>query len=129
MHWEINSTNELVLTELILENTFAPYTPEEVAALLSAFVFQEKTEVESTLPACLQVGRAELAKIADRISRIQDAHKVVAAEFASGLKFGLMEVVYEWAKGMVHRFPHMLGALSLTIPNYYDGSPLRKSQN
>jgi antiviral helicase SKI2 len=102
--WQINSTNELVLTELILENTFASYTPEEVAALLSAFVFQEKTEAEPELSTRLQAGRDELAKIADRVGKIQDAHKVVAAEFTSRLKFGLMEVVYEWANGMVHFF-------------------------
>ncbi|KAF8310553.1 ATP-dependent RNA helicase [Clavulina sp. PMI_390] len=97
---EINSTNELVLTELILENTFAMYTPAEVAALLSAFVFQEKTEVEPALPPRLQEGRDAIVKIEDRVGRIQDAHKVVAAEWASSLKFGLMEVVWEWANGI-----------------------------
>lgn len=90
-----------MLTELILENTLATYTPSEIAALLSAFVFQEKTDVEPALPPRLQVGRDALGAIADRIGRIQDKHKVVAAEFASGLKFGLMEVVWEWANGMV----------------------------
>lgn len=43
---QINSANELILTELILENTLATYEPEEIVALLSCFVFQEKTEVE-----------------------------------------------------------------------------------
>ena len=43
---EINSASELVLTELVLENFFAAYEPEEICALLSAFVFQEKTMVE-----------------------------------------------------------------------------------
>ncbi|KAE8239265.1 hypothetical protein A4X06_0g8405 [Tilletia controversa] len=42
---EINSVNELVLTELIVNNVFAAYQPDEVVALLSVFVFQEKTEV------------------------------------------------------------------------------------
>lgn len=46
---QINSANELVLTELILENTFAAYEPEEVVALLSCFIFQEKTDVEPLL--------------------------------------------------------------------------------
>lgn len=125
VYCQINSTNELVLTELILENTFASYTPEEVAALLSAFVFQEKTEVEPALPPRLQAGRDELAAIADRIGRIQDAHKVVAAEFASGLKFGLMEVVYEWANGMVRLFL----MCSILLTDDCDGSPLRRSLN
>src|ERR1700734_725309 len=41
---EIHSADELVLTELILENVLAEFEPEEIVALLSAFVFQEKTE-------------------------------------------------------------------------------------
>ncbi|KDQ63053.1 hypothetical protein JAAARDRAFT_29053 [Jaapia argillacea MUCL 33604] len=96
---EINSANELVLTELILENTLAAYDPEEVVALLSCFVFQEKTEVEAAIPPKLEEGRDAIIAISDRVSAIQDAHRVAAEEFRS-LKFGLMEVVYEWAKGM-----------------------------
>ncbi|KAG8960223.1 hypothetical protein FRC03_006879 [Tulasnella sp. 419] len=97
---EINSANELVLTELILENTLALYEPEEVVALLSAFVFQEKTEVEPVLPPKLQEGCATILGIAGRVGRVQDKHKVSAPDFQTSLKFGLAEVVYEWAKGM-----------------------------
>ncbi|GBE77514.1 Putative ATP-dependent RNA helicase [Sparassis crispa] len=96
---EINSVNELILTELILENTLAAYEPEEVVALLSAFVFQEKTDVEPVIPSKLEQGRDAIMAISDRVERIQDAHKIPGVEFR-GLKFGLMEVVYEWAKGM-----------------------------
>ncbi|KAG6842413.1 hypothetical protein C0991_007543 [Blastosporella zonata] len=97
---EINSANELVLTELILENTLAGYEPEEVVALLSCFVFQEKTEVEPVIPPKLETGRDEILAISDRVGRIQDYHKVAVEDFRSNLKFGLVEVVYEWAKGM-----------------------------
>ncbi|KAI9570217.1 ATP-dependent RNA helicase [Boletus coccyginus] len=97
---EINSVNELVLTELILENTLANYEPEEVVALLSCFVFQEKTDVEPVIPPKLQEGLTAIAVITDRVGRIQDRHKVAAEEFRSTLKIGLVEVVYEWAKGM-----------------------------
>ena len=97
---EINSANELVLTELILENTLAAYDPEEVVALLSCFVFQEKTEVEPEIPPKLKEGLEAITAIAQRVERVQEAHKVPGEEFR-GLKFGLVEVVYEWAKGMV----------------------------
>ncbi|KAF9055903.1 NUC185 domain-containing protein [Panaeolus papilionaceus] len=97
---EINSANELILTELILENTLAEYEPEEVVALLSCFVFQEKTDVEPLLSPKLETGRDAILAISDRVGRIQDAHKVAAADFQTSLKFGLVEVVYEWAKGM-----------------------------
>ncbi|KAF7784214.1 hypothetical protein Agabi119p4_379 [Agaricus bisporus var. burnettii] len=97
---EINSANELVLTELILENTLANYEPEEVVALLSCFVFQEKTEVEPSIPPRLQEGRDAILAISDSVSRVQDRNKVASGEFRSELKFGLTEVVYEWAQGM-----------------------------
>lgn len=98
---QINSANELILTELILENTLAGYEPEEVVALLSCFVFQEKTDIEPEIPPKLKAGQDAILAISDRIGRIQDMHKVVAPSFQSNLKFGLVEVVYEWAKGMV----------------------------
>ncbi|KAF7302620.1 ATP-dependent RNA helicase [Mycena chlorophos] len=97
---EINSVNELVLTELILENTLAAYEPEEVVALLSCFVFQEKTEIEPVIPPALEAGREAIIAISERVGRIQDAHKVATEDFRSNLKFGLVEVVYEWAKGV-----------------------------
>ncbi|KAI0095241.1 antiviral helicase [Irpex rosettiformis] len=96
---EINSANELVLTELILENTLADYEPEEVVALLSCFIFQEKTEIEPVIPPKLEQGRDAIIAIAERVERVQEAHKVPGEE-SRALKFGLMEVVYEWAKGM-----------------------------
>ncbi|KAF8915101.1 antiviral helicase [Mucidula mucida] len=97
---EINSANELVLTELILENTLANYEPEEVVALLSCFVFQEKTEVDPVVPPKLDEGKEAIMAISDRVGRLQDKYSVPVEDFRSNLKFGLMEVVYEWAKGM-----------------------------
>ncbi|KAI0830808.1 antiviral helicase [Trametes gibbosa] len=96
---EINSANELVLTELILENTLATYEPEEVVAILSCFVFQEKTTVEPVLPLKLQAGIGALAELEERVQRVQERRKVPGEEFRA-LNAGLVEVVYEWAKGM-----------------------------
>jgi len=84
---------------LILENTLAAYEPEEVVALLSCFIFQEKTEIEPVIPPKLEEGRDAIIAIADRVQRVQEMHKIPGEDFR-GLKFGLMEVVYEWAKGM-----------------------------
>ncbi|TFK94989.1 antiviral helicase [Polyporus arcularius HHB13444] len=96
---EINSANELVLTELILENTLAAYEPEEVVALLSCFVFQEKTDVEPVIPPKLQEGLAAVMAIAERVEAVQTRNNALAEDFRA-LKPGLVEVVYEWAKGM-----------------------------
>jgi len=98
---QINSVNELILTELILENTLANYDPEEVVALLSGFVFQEKADAELAIPPKLSEGIEAIIDIADRVLRVQEHHQISAEEFRSTLKFGLVEVVYEWAQGMV----------------------------
>lgn len=98
--------NALVLTELILENMLGGYEPEEVVALLSCFVFQERTEVEPKLSDRLELGREQILSITHRVGRVQDKHKVVAEEHRGDLKFGLIEVVYEWAKGTVSDLLH-----------------------
>ena len=85
----------------MLDNTLAAYEPEEVVALLSSFVFQEKTEVEPVFPPRLEDGRDALLAISERVAAVQDRHKVAADEHRKTLNFGLMEAVYEWAKGMV----------------------------
>jgi antiviral helicase SKI2 len=101
---EVNSANELVLTELILENVLAEYEPEEIVALLSAFVFQEKTDVVPNITPRLEKGKSTILEIAKRINSVQVHHQVMLSsendDFESRPRFGLMEVVYEWAKGM-----------------------------
>lgn len=139
---QINSANELVLTELILDNVFADFEPEEMVALLSGFVFQEKSDSvplltprleevrplphpllgplgrrtdplaltdllsPSLLPVIPPQGKEILVATYDRITAVQDRHRANFADDgafngAGELKFGLMEVVYEWARGMV----------------------------
>ncbi|KAK0548177.1 Antiviral helicase ski2 [Tilletia horrida] len=97
---EINSVNELVLTELILNNVFAGYQPDEVVALLSVFVFQEKTEVVPEMNEKLSQGFATILETAERVAGIEAANKVIQPDFSNLLKLGLVEVVYEWARGM-----------------------------
>ncbi|KAF2788967.1 antiviral helicase [Melanomma pulvis-pyrius CBS 109.77] len=102
---EIHSADELVLTELILENVLAEYEPEEIVALLSAFVFQEKTDVEPTLTASLERGIAKIVEISEKVNHLQTVHQVILSsedsnDFVSKPRFGMVEVVYEWARGM-----------------------------
>jgi antiviral helicase SKI2 len=55
------------------------------------------------MPTRLQQGKAVILEIAEKIGRVQDRAKVPHDDFAVTLKFGLVEAVYEWAKGMVSR--------------------------
>ncbi|WEW59028.1 Antiviral helicase ski2 [Emydomyces testavorans] len=102
---EIHSADELVLTELILENVLAEYEPEEIVALLSAFVFEEKTENAPTLTPRLEKGKETIIEISNRVNDLQIKYQVIlssedAGDFASKPRFNLVEVVYEWARGM-----------------------------
>ncbi|KAI9820336.1 MAG: hypothetical protein M1827_005958 [Pycnora praestabilis] len=118
---EIHSADELVLTELILENTLAPYTPAETVALLSAFVFQEKTEVVPTLTPTLQSGIGTIVALSEKINATQTLHQVIQPstdgnDFVSRPRFGLVEVVYEWARGMsFNRITDLTDVLEGTI--------------
>ena len=101
---QIHSADELVLTELILENTLADFEPEEIVALLSAFVFQEKTENEPRLTASLEKGKEKIIEISEKVNNFQVLHQVILSsdesnEFRSQPRFGMVEVVYEWARG------------------------------
>lgn len=88
-----------------MENVLAEYEPEEIVALLSAFVFQEKTDVEPVLTANLERGMAEIVKISEKVNHLQTLHQVILSsedsnDFVSKPRFGMVEVVYEWARGM-----------------------------
>lgn len=101
--YQVNSAHELVLTELILDNLLASYEPEEIVSLLSCFVFQEKTDVVPNITPRLEKGKTAIIEIAKRINATQESHGISVAEnddFEAKSRFGLMEVVYEWAKGM-----------------------------
>jgi superfamily II RNA helicase len=100
---EINSAPELILTDLILENILADFTPREAVALLSIFVFVEKTDSQPQIPDKLADGLEHIYRIADDVEREQDRCSVGYDEFKEKFKPGLVEVVYEWAGGMVSR--------------------------
>ena len=118
---EIHSADELVLTELILENVLADFEPQEIVALLSAFVFQEKTESTPTLTAHLEKGRDTIIAISEKVNGFQIQHQVILSsddsnDFVSRPRFGLVEVVYEWARGMsFNRITDLTDVLEGTI--------------
>ncbi|ODA84136.1 hypothetical protein RJ55_02654 [Drechmeria coniospora] len=102
---EVHSGDELVLTELILDNVLADFDPAEIAALLSSFVFREKTSTEPALTGNLGRGRDTIIAISEKINEVQTRLQVILSsedsnDFVSQPRFGLMEVVYEWARGM-----------------------------
>ncbi|KAI8325235.1 antiviral helicase [Martensiomyces pterosporus] len=102
---EMNTADELVLTELILDNTLAMYEPEEIVALLSAFVCTEKNEPSDLMdrvPPRLREGRERVVEAVRRVGSIQAAYglPISVEEYIREFRFGLLEVTYEWARGL-----------------------------
>lgn len=97
---EINTCNELLVTEMIFNNVLEPLTPPEAAALLSALVFQEKNAEDRELTSRLEVAREASVGILSDLNGLQDAEGVeVDEETKPTLNFGLAAAVYLWATG------------------------------
>lgn len=90
-------------------------------ALLSAFVFQEKTDVAPTLSPSLERGQATIIALSERVNAAQTLHQVIlptsdSNDFVARPRFGLAEVVYEWARGMsFNRITDLTDVLEGTI--------------
>lgn len=99
---EMNSGEELICTECLFEDQFDDLEPEEAVAIMSAFVFQQQNTSEPTLTPKLALAKKRLWDTAIRLGELQANFKLAVnpEEYAKeNLKFGLVEVVYEWAKG------------------------------
>ncbi|CAH2045537.1 unnamed protein product, partial [Iphiclides podalirius] len=91
-------TNELIISELVFRNVFTDKNPAEIAALLSCFVFQAKTNVDPTLTEKLKEGVEAIKLIDQDLTAIESKYLVGQFEGqAERLNFGLIRVVYEWA--------------------------------
>ncbi|XP_030826169.1 helicase SKI2W-like [Camarhynchus parvulus] len=82
------STEQLVLTELLLGNVLAPLRPEESVALLSCLVSPGRAWSWGAAAACG--------------ARLEQQRGLGPGpdDFAAQFGFGLVQVVYEWARGM-----------------------------
>ncbi|KAG7564740.1 ATP-dependent RNA helicase Ski2 C-terminal [Arabidopsis suecica] len=99
---EMNSGEELICTVCLFENQFEELEPEEAVAIMSAFVFQQKNTSAPSLTSKLAKAKQRLYDTAIRLGELQAQYnlQIDPEEYAQeNLKFGLVEVVYEWAKG------------------------------
>lgn len=99
---EISSGDELILSELLFNGFFNSLTPEQCAAVLSVFVFEEMSK---ETPA---ITNEELAKPlrdiqaqARIIAKVSQESKLAVneEEYVQGFRWELMEVIFQWAKG------------------------------
>ena len=102
---EISSGDDLVLTELLMDGTFASLKPEDIAALLSCSIHEEKLDGGSKHANRV---RPELEKLnsiirntAERVAEVSlDCNlDINRQEYVERFRPEMMEVMYMWATG------------------------------
>lgn len=98
---EISSGDELLLTELIFNGTFTELTPEQCAAVLSCFVFDERSKEEVSLRPELSEPYKAVITMAKQIAKISRESKMTINDddYVQSFQYHLMDVVYQWTKG------------------------------
>jgi superfamily II RNA helicase len=100
---EVNTCEEIIVTELVFAGILNALTPAELAACLSALVFQEKNnedDLSSDLPLNILDTCKVMKGVATDLGTVQKNHglNIDPNEYCdNALKFGLVHVVYEWA--------------------------------
>ncbi|XP_011639222.1 helicase SKI2W [Pogonomyrmex barbatus] len=88
-------SNELLITELILKNVLTVLQPAEIVALLSALIFQQRTDVEPKLTPSLTNACMIMNEVHGELEHLEQYYQLSTLQ---PLNFGLVEVVYEWAQ-------------------------------
>ncbi|KAH8828403.1 rRNA-processing arch domain-containing protein [Flagelloscypha sp. PMI_526] len=98
---EISSGDELLLTELVFNGVFTPLSPEQCAALLSCFVFEEKSEQPTKLKEELAGPLRIMQDFARRIAKVSIESKMTLNEdeYVQSFKVELMDAVIQWCRG------------------------------
>ena len=98
---EISTGDELVLSELLFNRFFNELTPEQCAACLSCFIFEEKVDDATALRDELAKPFREIQTQARAVAKVSQESKLAIneEEYLQTFKHQLMEVVFSWCKG------------------------------
>lgn len=98
---EISTGDELVLAELLFNRFFNELTPEQCAAALSCFIFEEKCQETPKLRDELAKPFREIQAEARKVAKVSMESKVLVneEEYLATFKPELMEVVNAWTHG------------------------------
>ena len=116
---EISTGDELLLAELLFDRFFNELGPEQTAALLSVFIFEEKADAPP-LQGALEAAYREVARHARRVAQVSAESKLPVNEedYVQGFRWQLVDVVHAWAKGKTF-------AEICKMTDVYEGSLIR----
>jgi ATP-dependent RNA helicase DOB1 len=98
---ELSSADELLLTEMVFNGLFNSLSAEQSAAILSCFVFDERSNEMPKLTEALSGPLRQMQEMARRIARVSREAKIKIEEdqYVDTFKPFMMDVVHEWCKG------------------------------
>ena len=105
---EISTGDELVLSELIFNGVFGSLSAPHLAALVSCFIWREKSDVKGKVPNEMEASFGALREAARRVARAEaEAGMTVDVdEYVDSFKADLMYVVQAWSSGAT--FAHIM---------------------
>lgn len=98
---EISTGDELVLSELLFNGFFNDMTPPEIAAAVSVFIMEEKTNKEPQLNNQLKKYYNDIVQQAKTVLKVSQECKIAISEdeYLGRFKSDLMGVAFAWAGG------------------------------
>ncbi|XP_037269889.2 superkiller complex helicase subunit twister isoform X1 [Rhipicephalus microplus] len=102
------SSHEVMLTELLLQESLLTLGAAEVAGLFSCFVYEHRCKDEVVIPLSMKAAVEKFVEVARKIGHVQreSGFDEPAQQFVEQFSFGLCNVVYHWARGM--HFAHIM---------------------
>ncbi len=98
----VEAVDELVLAALVFDNSFASYSPAEIAGLLTCLFEADRTSGDRTpLPPALAPAIARLHAIVEEIADVSNdcGQRVDKAAYLAGFRHGMAPVAHAWASG------------------------------
>ncbi|XP_013779377.1 superkiller viralicidic activity 2-like 2 [Limulus polyphemus] len=98
---EISSADELLITEMVFNGVFNDLNVYQATALLSCFVFQEKSSEMPRLTEELSGPLRQMQEAARRIARVSKEAKLDLNEdnYVESFRPHLMDVIHAWSNG------------------------------
>jgi ATP-dependent RNA helicase DOB1 len=119
---EISTGDELVMCELLFNGAFGPLKVDQVAALVSCFIWREKAETRAKVPHEMESAYGMLREAARKVAKAESACDlgIDVEDYVDSFKPDLMAIVIEWCHGAT--FAHIA---SLAGDKTHGGSLVR----